>query len=443
MAGKLIKRICAAVFAAVLAVGIIPVYADTSTEQQFTVVASGVQYHQTEARKLLGYINDFRTSGTAWIWNSDGSKTENIKKDALQYDYELEEIAMQRAAEISYYFSHTRPDGTSFSTCMSSNKSWSYAENIAFGLNMIDTPAAAFEAWKEETAANYANQGHRRAMLGDYEAVGAACVECDSGMFWVLEFGGKTDTADPGAADDRRDVNMQVTDSYIQSSVYYSAADISVTVGAEVEIPAPYYTVSLSSSYNQNLHVTDGIEYTVSDSSVLSVNGTKITGLKAGNCDLTAHYNGGQTYVTHVHVADVTAKKMNRLYNPNSGEHFYTASSEEKDNLVNLGWNDEGTGWCAPSASGQPVYRLYNKNGGEHHYTLSVTERDNLIDLGWSYEGIGWYSDDAKSVPLYRQYNPNAFANNHNYTVSSSEKEHLISLGWKDEGTGWYGVSNN
>ncbi|MGI6118070.1 MAG: C1 family peptidase [Bilifractor sp.] len=131
---------------------------------------------------------------------------------------------------------------------------------------------------------------------------------------------------------------------------------------------------------------------------------------------------------------------MYRLYNPNSGEHFYTASAEEKSDLVALGWRNEGIGWTAPASSKTPVYRLYNKNGGEHHYTVSESEKAMLVEAGWRYEGIGWYSDDSKTTPLYRQYNPNAFSNNHNYTASQKEKEYLISLGWRDEGIGWYGL---
>ena len=131
---------------------------------------------------------------------------------------------------------------------------------------------------------------------------------------------------------------------------------------------------------------------------------------------------------------------MFRLYNPNSGEHFYTSNLGERNHLASLGWNYEGIGWLAPQSSNTPVYRLYNPNGGEHHYTTSIAERNNLISLGWNDEGIGWYSDDARTVPLYRQYNPNAFANNHNYTTSIRENDHLVSLGWRAEGIGWYGT---
>lgn len=130
---------------------------------------------------------------------------------------------------------------------------------------------------------------------------------------------------------------------------------------------------------------------------------------------------------------------MYRLYNPNSGEHFYTASEREQKYLVNLGWKDEGLGWIAPAASETPVYRLYNKNAGEHHYTTNKTERDRLVKLGWTDEGIGWYSDDKQTTPVYRQYNPNAKVGTHNFTTSKSEHDKLVELGWHGEGIAWYG----
>ena len=136
-------------------------------------------------------------------------------------------------------------------------------------------------------------------------------------------------------------------------------------------------------------------------------------------------------------------KEMYRLYNPNSGEHFYTAKAKERDNLVKLGWKDEGIGWFAPEKSESPVYRLYNKYGGEHHYTLNEAEKDALVKAGWTDEGIGWYSDDEKIVPVFREYNPNAQSCNHNYTINYKEHEALEKDGWNDEGIGWYGTEED
>ncbi len=135
---------------------------------------------------------------------------------------------------------------------------------------------------------------------------------------------------------------------------------------------------------------------------------------------------------------------MYRLYNPNSGEHFYTSSTVERDAVVAAGWNDEGVGWMAPT-QGIKVYRLYNSHTsehhvGDHHYTKSKSERDMLIQVGWIWEEGGWYSDPNETMPLYRAYNPNAYSNNHHYTPDWGEFQVLLSLGWNDEGIGWYGV---
>ena len=133
---------------------------------------------------------------------------------------------------------------------------------------------------------------------------------------------------------------------------------------------------------------------------------------------------------------------MHRLYNKYTGEHFYTASGDEKNNLVKEGWNYEGIGWAAPKTSNTPVYRLYNRYAGDHHYTLDVNEKNNLVSKGWNYEGIGWYSDDNKEVALLRQYNPNAKVGTHNFTTSNDENTTLKKSGWSAEGVSWYGVNH-
>lgn len=198
----------------------------------------------------------------------------------------------------------------------------------------------------------------------------------------------------------------------IEGSVYCFADDgVMFTDGWVTVNGARYYCQSNGKAYVNTTQVIDGVTY-VFDNQGKCVSETPV----------------------------VSTVNMYRLYNPNSGEHFYTSNAGERDLLASLGWHDEGIGWIAPATSSTPVYRLYNANGGEHHYTTSVAERDFLVSIGWNDEGIGWYSDDAHSVPLYRQYNPNAFANNHNYTTSLSENNWLVSIGWQAEGIGWYGV---
>ena len=132
-----------------------------------------------------------------------------------------------------------------------------------------------------------------------------------------------------------------------------------------------------------------------------------------------------------------------RLYNPNSGEHFYTSSLAVAGSVATAGWRWEGVGWVEPAASSAPVWRLYNPNAGDHHYTLSAYERDWLVSLGWRAEGTGWYSaGSSDGAPVWRLYNPNAVAGAHHYTLSASERDWLVSLGWRSEGVGFYASSS-
>ena len=138
------------------------------------------------------------------------------------------------------------------------------------------------------------------------------------------------------------------------------------------------------------------------------------------------------------------AQAMYRLYNPWSGEHFYTADASERNGLIQVGWTYEGVGWMAPQ-QGDPVYRLYNPNGGGHHYTKSAGERDLLVSRhGWTSEGVAFYSaakGSARVVTVNRVYNGGLMRGQHHYTTSTAERDNLVRYhGWANEGVGFYGL---
>ena len=153
----------------------------------------------------------------------------------------------------------------------------------------------------------------------------------------------------------------------------------------------------------------------------------------SGNFDINADYTS--TFSNPTPTPPANSVQMYRVYNPNSGEHFYTQNVAEKNNLVSKGWRYEGIGWNGPT-SGNPVYRLYNPNAGDHHYTLNANEKNNLVSKGWRYEGVSWYSGGSNA--LHRLYNPNAKAGSHHYTLNTNEKNNLVSKGWRYEGLAWY-----
>ena len=93
----------------------------------------------------------------------------------------LLDTAMQRAAEISLLFSHTRPDS---SLCFDIN-------NLMLGENV-----AALQRSPSEVINSWMNSpGHRANILqSTYSTIGIGCFEIDGMLFWVQCFGSSTDS---------------------------------------------------------------------------------------------------------------------------------------------------------------------------------------------------------------------------------------------------------
>lgn len=139
-----------------------------------------------------------------------------------------------------------------------------------------------------------------------------------------------------------------------------------------------------------------------------------------------------------------------RLYNPNSGFHFWTTNFAEDAYLGSLGWNQEGANYRMYSGEitvdgevSKPYYRLYNPNSGRHFWTSNEAEYNFLGSIGWNQEGINGYlflTSVTGTMPLYRLYNPNS--GGHFWTVSEAEYNYLGSIGWNQEGIAGYVLSN-
>ena len=137
-----------------------------------------------------------------------------------------------------------------------------------------------------------------------------------------------------------------------------------------------------------------------------------------------------------VEVRQVT--HMFRMYNPNTGEHFYIGSEVEKGNLVAAGWHYEGIGFTFPANTGAPVHRLFQPSTGEHLYTMNEAEKNTLMANGWNYEGIAFNSAYNTEAVQHRLHNPNATVGAYHFTFSEVEKQNLINAGWEYQGIGWY-----
>lgn len=102
--------------------------------------------------------------------------------EPLTYSEEIQEAAMLRAKEISTYFSHTRPDGSSCDTVFDDfNLTFFSGENIAgYG---IFSAQSAMNSWMN-------SQGHKENILyPDHKYMGVGFYQRSDGMcFWVQNF---------------------------------------------------------------------------------------------------------------------------------------------------------------------------------------------------------------------------------------------------------------
>lgn len=133
-----------------------------------------------------------------------------------------------------------------------------------------------------------------------------------------------------------------------------------------------------------------------------------------------------------------------RLYDPVYKNHMFTLNHGEANSLLRGGWTYEGVEWKAPSTVkdekpiGENVYRMYNPNNGDHVFTAKVKEKEFLQKNGWKYEGIAFRSSASKAIAVYRLFSDDR--NVHMYTSDYDEKQALIATGWIDEGVAFYGM---
>ena len=273
-----------------------------------TPVSISVQYGQTEARTILDMINEMRTSSTdAWYWKQDDTtKTYCTNLQPLQYDYDLEKTAMQRAAEIAIIYSHTRPNNKdTFSAFYENSVYYTYAgENIAAGYGTADS---VNDGWREDNEL-YAGQGHRRNMLNSkFNCVGIGHVYYNGFHYWVENFAyrDKVNTTPVSADNTETTLTIPVATSKISNfNITFDKDEYSLKTGESTSISVSDPTISVFGHWGSRfVFVTDTPNLTIADSTVATLSGT-ITGISEGDTTISASLYGltaHQTAAVKVH----------------------------------------------------------------------------------------------------------------------------------------------
>lgn len=127
----------------------------------------------TDVANAEGHFRDDLAAQVASQVNAERAKR---GLQPLRTDAELTRAARVRAAEIAQTFSHTRPDGTSWSTVSAS----AYGENIARGQKTADKVMAAW----------LTSEGHRANILrASYGSIGVCAYVSNGVVHWVQLFG--------------------------------------------------------------------------------------------------------------------------------------------------------------------------------------------------------------------------------------------------------------
>ncbi|MBQ7800801.1 MAG: S-layer homology domain-containing protein [Oscillospiraceae bacterium] len=198
---------------------LIPEFADSTSGDLpglVSVTVAGTQMY-SEAADVFTLVNQNRVANGA---------------AELTYNATLTELAMQRAAEIAVYYSHTRPNGTSCQTVATDIYSGGIGENIAVG-----QPDAAYvmDSWMN-------SDGHRANILNTiYTQIGIGCYVSDDMTYWVQLFG--IDTTDTSVTTKTTDTAAQVTVQTLKEHLCLTPSGI---VEAELDIDKTYTTALIN-----------------------------------------------------------------------------------------------------------------------------------------------------------------------------------------------------
>lgn len=280
----------------------LPPYPVTDTEGLTFGVK--VTYGQTEGRNIADLVNEFRTGNDAWYWNEDDeTKTAFAPNELhpLEYDYGLEKVAMQRAAELALAYSHTRPNGED---CFEAYDEFGisfgwWGENIAIGYRNAES---VFEAW-QETHENYDGQGHRRNMLSeDYFAIGIGHAVYDGINLWVQEFSNSHSGAPQEPANDSEaEVSVEVAQSKITEASISSDADkFEMSEGQTLPLPKVATTVRLDETWGPlgKVQIIDAYEWESENPQIVEIQNGKAIARQAGKTTLTCTSAPGYPGIT-------------------------------------------------------------------------------------------------------------------------------------------------
>ena len=231
----------------------------------------------------------------AEVLNIINSERAKVGRPALVWDSKLEEVAMQRAAELAGYFTHTRPNGQDCFQILDEfgvRQNYSYmGENIAYGYT---SPSAVMSGWMSST-------GHRENILNTgFNCVGIARIEQNGLNIWIQFFGYNTTAIDQNRSNyvGNRTTNVtignavlitnfnKITSNYNDSvsiNSFFGASNMQYALGSNIEgmqnggYMIPFSFITSVTSDNPN---------------IISITGDTMFASDVGDTNISINYQG-------------------------------------------------------------------------------------------------------------------------------------------------------
>ena len=367
----------------------------------------------------------------------------------LKMESSLLESAMQRAAEISVVFSHSRPTGLD---CFSINPKIN-GENIAYGQS---NPSHVMNSWMNSS-------GHRGNILGSgYTTIGIGCFEYNNILHWVQVFGNDSSVTASCSqpADTAVSAPIQLPSETIDSydsfgedfpvwdwpresvSYKYAIAPEEVLLSPDSEGTTISLRVIPEGSYNGTYLSSKSVIWSSSNESVAKVKNGFITVVGKGECEVYASSSNRivAKVKVKIRVAEVWEKENgNWKYVDEKGDYCIDKIATikgkgyyfDENGYMQTGWQKIDGKWYFFDGSGV-MQTGWLSNGGKWYYM----GEDGAMTRGWQkVEGkwyyLGWADDpDSGAMRTGWVYDGGAW-----YYMHSSGR---MMTGWIQSGGTWY-----
>jgi len=279
-----------------------------------------------------------------------------VGRPALRMDTAMMNTAMQRAAETTTSFSHTRPNGQHWSTLLPAGNTW-WGENLAVG------QATAADAMKGLMN----SPGHRANIVHDkFTSVGIGVFEHNGSRYWVQIFGNKK------ANNPARPANKAATYSV---AVLRSNARLSLHTQVLSPTSAKYsLRVGTPSAWKPAVVNNSAVLFTSTNTSVANINssGTLAMGTNPGSVTVRAALKAdtgllaSTSYTVHAATFNSNGGSAvpRRLFTPNNSLGTLPTPSRQGHSFI---------GWFTAANGGTQVWQTTRFTG---NVTLFAHWRD-------------------------------------------------------------------